>query len=100
MDYLPYLFLKTLLKIYQILSRKIVSAMKMSYKVLRIDEDISYGCEERTEDSPVMAIVTLQDENHSEKEICVPDQFLYDHDINEGDQVIIGENGGLQKLKV
>ena len=34
----------------------------MKYTVLRIDEDIDYGCEEKDADQPVMAVVTLRDE--------------------------------------
>lgn len=72
----------------------------MVYKVLRIDEDIDFGCEERTDDSPLMAIVTLQDENGTERSLRVADQFLYDSDINEGNRVVIAENGNLQKLHI
>lgn len=35
----------------------------MKYQVVRIDEDIDFGCEERSADEPVMAVVVLQDEN-------------------------------------
>ena len=31
------------------------------YTVKRIDEDLNFGCEERPDDAPVMAIVTLVD---------------------------------------
>ena len=34
----------------------------MKYTVKRIDEDIDFGCEERSADAPVMAVVTLIDE--------------------------------------
>ncbi|MFR8999209.1 MAG: hypothetical protein ACLVIY_01060 [Anaerobutyricum soehngenii] len=33
----------------------------MMYTVKRIDEDLDFGCEERPDDAPVMAIVTLVD---------------------------------------
>ena len=33
----------------------------MMYTVKRIDEDLNFGCEERPDDAPVMAIVTLVD---------------------------------------
>lgn len=69
----------------------------MIYKVLRIEEDIDFGCEERADDSPVMAIVTLQDENGSKQRIRVADQFLYDNGIDEEDDVVIREDGKLQK---
>ena len=31
----------------------------MMYTVKQIDEDLDFGCEERPDDAPVMAIVTL-----------------------------------------
>ena len=33
----------------------------MMYTVKRIDEDLNFGCEERSDDAPVMVIVTLVD---------------------------------------
>lgn len=69
----------------------------MIFKVQKIEEDIDFGCEERMDDEPVMAVVTLQDEAGAEKRVKMPDQLLYDREINEGDQVIFDENGNLQK---
>ena len=69
----------------------------MIFKVQKIEEDIDFGCEERMDDEPVMAVVTLQDEAGAEKRVKMPDQLLYDREINEGDQVIFDENGRLQK---
>lgn len=69
----------------------------MIFKVQKIEEDIDFGCEERMDDEPVMAVVTLQDEAGAEKRVKMPDQLLYDREINEGDQVIYDENGKLQK---
>lgn len=63
----------------------------MKYKVLRIDEDVDFGCEERSENEPVMAVVTLLDENGKETEIKMEDQLLYDRNINEGDIVTMDE---------
>lgn len=57
------------------------------YTVTKIEEDIDFGCEERAADEPVMAIVTLKDENDHEMTLRYPDQMLYDSDINEGDTV-------------
>ena len=39
----------------------------MVYKVKEIQEDLDFGCEERSEDSPVMAIVLLTGEDGREK---------------------------------
>lgn len=69
----------------------------MIFKVQKIEEDIDFGCEERMDDEPVMTVVTLQDEAGAEKRVKMPDQLLYDREINEGDQVIFDENGKLQK---
>ena len=35
----------------------------MNYRVLRIEEDVDFGCEERKEGDPVMAVVRLEDED-------------------------------------
>lgn len=32
----------------------------MIYTVLKIEEDLDYGCEDRRDDQPVMAVVTLR----------------------------------------
>ena len=71
---------------------------EMKYTVLRIEEDIDFGCEERSEDEPIMAIVTLLDENGEESKIRQEDQRLYDLDINEGDHVVMNEKNKLQKV--
>lgn len=71
----------------------------MKYKVKRIEEDLNFGCEERLEDTPVMAIVTLIDEEEREIELRQPDQMLYNRDINEGDAVFLNEKQELQKCR-
>ena len=70
----------------------------MLYKVLRIEEDIDYGCEERLPGSPVMAVVTLRDENENEQVIRWPDRALYDLNINEGDTVFYEPGRSLEKI--
>ena len=59
----------------------------MNYRVLRIEEDVEFGCEERKEGDPVMAVVRLEDEDGDVKIVRQRDQMLYDRDINEGDRV-------------
>lgn len=71
----------------------------MNYTVQRIDEDLDFGCEERTEDRPVMAVVTLLDEEHKESRLLQPDQLLYSRNINEGDTVVLDENQELRKVE-
>ena len=69
----------------------------MRYKVQKIEEDVDFGCEERGEDSPVMAVVLLQDENGNEQKIRQEDQVLYERDINEGNLVFFNERQELEK---
>ena len=69
----------------------------MIYTVKRIDEDVDYGCEERPEDAPVMAVVTLTNPLGEELVIKAEDAMLYECNINEGDKVSIDENNKLEK---
>ena len=46
----------------------------MKYQVMRIEEDLDFGCEERGADEPVMAVVVLKDENGTESRIRQEDQ--------------------------
>lgn len=69
----------------------------MKYKVLEIQEDLDFGCEERSEDSPVMAVVVLKGEDGSEKMTRQVDQMLYAREINVGDFVVFDESMKLKK---
>ena len=64
----------------------------MIYIVKRIDEDLDFGCEERAEGSPVMAVVTLIDSSREELRVKVEDALLYKNNINEGDKVCFDVN--------
>ena len=72
----------------------------MFYIVNKIEEDLDFGCEERPEGAPVMAVVTLADEE--KKELVLrhdhEDALLYERNINENDRVYIDEDGTLQKV--
>lgn len=70
----------------------------MKYRVVRIDEDIDFGCEERKEGTPVMAVVLLEDEDGNRQRIRQIDQYLYDNDINEEDRVQFTADGELIKV--
>ena len=50
----------------------------MTYTVKRIDEDLNFGCEERPDDVPVMAIVTLVDSSGKEVTVKAEDAELYE----------------------
>ena len=57
------------------------------YTVKRIEADLDFGCEEREEGTPVMAVVTLVDSFGEEMRVKEEDAMLYERDINEGDKV-------------
>ena len=71
----------------------------MIYTVKRIDEDLNFGCEERPDDAPVMAIVTLINSSREEVIVKVEDAILYERNINEGDKVCFGVNNKLEKIE-
>lgn len=71
----------------------------MKYTVKRIDEDIDFGCEEHIESAPIMAVVTLIDDDGKEVKLRQPDQMLYDRKINEGDVVFLDGKQELQKVE-
>ena len=64
----------------------------MIYTVKRIDEDLDFGCEERAEGTPVMAVVTLIDSFGEKLRVKVEDALLYKNNINEGDKVCFNKN--------
>ena len=70
----------------------------MIYKVKRIDEDLDFGCEERAEGAPVMAVVTLMNPSGEEFIVKVEDAMLYECNINEGDKVYFDEENKLEKI--
>ena len=71
----------------------------MMYTVKRIDEDLNFGCEERPDDVPVMAIVTLVDSSGEEVIVNAEDAELYERNINEGDKVCLDVNNKLEKVE-
>ena len=71
----------------------------MKYTVKRIDEDLNFGCEERPDEIPVMAIVTLVDSSGKEVTVKVEDAELYERNINEGDKVCLDVNNKLEKVE-
>ena len=71
----------------------------MKYTVKRIDEDLNFGCEERPDEVPVMAIVTLVDSSGKEVIVKAEDAELYERNINEGDKVCLDVNNKLEKVE-
>ena len=71
----------------------------MIYIVKRIDEDLDFGCEERAEGVPVMAVVTLMNSSGEELIVKSEDAMLYERNINEGDKVYFDEENNLEKIQ-
>ena len=71
----------------------------MIYTVKRIDEDLDFGCEERAEGVPVMAVVTLMNSSGEEVTVKSEDAMLYERNINEGDKVYFDEENNLEKIQ-
>ena len=71
----------------------------MIYTVKRIDEDLDFGCEERAEGAPVMAVVTLMNSSGGEVRVKAEDAMLYERNINEGDKVYFDEENNLDKIQ-
>ena len=72
----------------------------MQYKVLRIEEDMDFGCEERQPGEALMSVVLLEDEKGNEISLRHDDGLLYERDINEGDLVTVDAQRQLRKVKV
>lgn len=71
----------------------------MIYIVKRIDEDLDFGCEERAEGAPVMAVVTLMNSSGGEVRVKAEDAMLYERNINEGDTVYFDRENNLEKMQ-
>ena len=69
----------------------------MIYTVKRIEEDIDFGCEERAGDTPLMAIVILEDSGGQECRIRMEDKMLYARGIDEGSRVYFDEKDKLAR---
>lgn len=69
----------------------------MIYIVKRIDEDLDFGCEERSKNAPVMAVVTLVNSAGEELKIKAEDAMLYEKAINEGNKVYFDKDNKLEK---
>ena len=69
----------------------------MKYIVLQILEP-DYGCEDRSDDYVKKDSVLLQSVNCETTIAYVPDQELYDKDINEGNLVNLDDNGVIWKI--
>ena len=57
----------------------------MQYKVIRIEENMDFGCEERQPGERLMSVVILEREDGREISLKHDDERLYERDINEGD---------------
>ena len=71
----------------------------MQYKVIRIEEDMDFGCEERQPGERLMSVVILECEDGREISLKHDDERLYERDINEGDIVTLDENREIWKVQ-
>ena len=69
----------------------------MIYKVLEIREDLDYGCEERSEDTPLLSEAVLEDADGAERYFKMPEALFQKRSISDGDFVYIDEFATLQK---
>lgn len=67
------------------------------YTVERIEE-LDFGCEGRPEGMKDMVRVILQGDNGEEESIKVEDNWLYAHEIDEGDRVELDPERSLVKV--
>lgn len=67
------------------------------YTVERIEE-LDFGCEGRPEGMKDMVRVILQGDNGEEESIEVEDDWLYAHEIDEGDRVELDPERSLVKV--
>lgn len=67
------------------------------YTVERIEE-LDFGCEGRPEGMRDMVRVILQGDNGEEESIKVEDDWLYAHEIDEGDRVELDPERSLVKV--
>ena len=69
----------------------------MFYTVIRIDEDMDFGCEERQENQPVKAIVSMKGDDGKTITVKMADVLLYERNIQPGTEVSIDQDGLLHK---
>lgn len=67
------------------------------YTVERIEE-LDFGCEGRPEGMKDMVRVILQGDNGEEESIKVENDWLYAHEIDEGDRVELDPERSLVKV--
>ena len=72
----------------------------MLYTVDMIAEDLDFGCEERPEGAPVLAVVSMHAQSGERLTVRMPDQLLYERNIEENDLVCFDEENLLQKVIV
>lgn len=69
----------------------------MAFTVKKIEENLDFGCGETGEDTPVMAVVALEDPNRQESRTKMEDALLSARNIQEGDKICLDEGNGLEK---
>ena len=69
----------------------------MIYRLTDIQEDIDFGCEEREDGQPLMAVAVLEDANGNQSRFKMADSLFTQRDLKAGDSVYIDEYNTLRK---
>ena len=70
---------------------------EMFYTVIKIEEDLDFGCEERQENQPLRAVVSMAGDDGEVITVKMADALLYERKIEPGTEVTIGKDGLLNK---
>lgn len=78
--------------------RGAIEPMREKYQVLKIYED-DFGCEERAENYEPQVIVKIKAPDGKTVSVKQSDAWMYEQDINEGDEVLLVDREGLKLYK-
>ena len=97
---LTYIFTLNKIKVNNIKQERTKKVQETRYKIIRIDEE-DYGCEERPDDHvPMVSVLVKAIEpddfgDFPERIIMMEDEIMYRRNLDEGDEAVIGLDGGL-----
>ena len=97
---LTYIFTPNKIKVNNTKQERTKKVQETRYKIIRIDEE-DYGCEERPDDHvPMVSVLVKAIEpddfgDFPERIIMMEDEIMYRRNLDEGDEAVIGLDGGL-----
>ena len=97
---LTYIFTLNKIKVNNTKQERTKKVQETRYKIIRIDEE-DYGCEERPDDHvPMVSVLVKAIEpddfgDFPERIIMMEDEIMYRRNLDEGDEAVIGLDGGL-----